>query len=499
MVQNRQVCTPNDQPDPELLEHIAALGLNGPDDYIQWCALHGFSRRLNKHWRQRLKERSFHTEAVCRARLTQKKRELRKPDKVLEAIYTGDLKAEDITQPHLKQICRAFEAAKSCGRTRHDRTRQSLLELLLHVGSRGKLLLPRFVFPEYGRTLGNTFVGGLLALARFSHEWLRPLNQWKPKTHNVRRQFSSLARHLFAEWPVPAFMDSVWFKGDGEDAMHQRGWFLHVGSGRNIRTADLPLPFTKRMAHHFIHAPADLTVDAALRWGQIHGLGGDARVARATLPTRIGTVFENDEFWITVLRFFIANPMLDTAHFGPIIDYIHHQRFVFEDTVVAPGVVERRGPPQPNFTIKGRNVESLLAQVSAWHQKLAKTQPQQPDWSPSGIEGFEFLEGSEKNGTHRIWTITELLTAKALVAEGRAMKHCVGSYSHSCARGATSIWTLEAETDAGRAKLLTIEVRNAAHLICQARGKCNAMPAEKHRSILRRWAEKAGLTLAGYI
>lgn len=494
MVQHRQVCNETENPAPELLAHIAALGLKTTDDYTEWCSRHGFSRRLNKHWRQRLKERSFHTETICLARLSQKKRELRKPDKILEAIYAGDLKVEEVTQPHLKQICRAFDAAKAC-----DRTRQSLLQVLLHVGSRSKLLLPRFVIPEFGRTPGNTFIGGLLALARISNEWLRPLNQWKPQTHNVRRQFSSLARCLLAEWPVPAFMDSVWFRGDGADAVAQQKWFLHIGSGKNIRTADLPLAFTKRMAHHFIQAPADLTVEAALRWGQIHGLGGDARIARAILPTRIGTAFEHDDFWTTVLRFFIANPMLDTEHFGPIIDHIHHQRFVDEEVIAAPGVVERRGPPQPNFTMKGRNVESLLAHVSSWHQKLAKSQPEQPDWPASGIDGLEFLEGSEKNGTLRIWTIREILTSKALFSEGRAMKHCVGTYARSCARGTTSIWTLEAETNEGRAKLLTIEVRNAANLICQVRGKCNALPAEKHRGILRRWAEQAGLTLASYV
>lgn len=211
------------------------------------------------------------------------------------------------------------------------------------------------------------------------------------------------------------------------------------------------------------------------------------------------TAFENDEFWITVVRFFIANPMLNTACIGPIIDHIYHQRFVGEEVVVAPGMVERRSPPQPNFAMKGRSAASLLAQVASWHQKLAKTQPQQPDWPASGIEGFEFMEGSEKNCTLRIWTIREILTSKALFSEGRAMKHCVGTYARSCARGTTSIWTLEAETQEGRAKLLTIEVRNAANLICQVRGKCNALPAEKHRGILRRWAEQAGLTLASYV
>jgi hypothetical protein len=113
-------------------------------------------------------------------------------------------------------------------------------------------------------------------------------------------------------------MDSVWFLGNGREAVRQQGWFLHAATGQNIRTADLPLPFTKRMAHQFMEAPAGLTVEAALRWGQIHGFGSTERLARAIIGTRLGTDFEHDDFWTTVLQFFIANPMLDLAQVGPM-------------------------------------------------------------------------------------------------------------------------------------------------------------------------------------
>src|SRR5262249_49909715 len=157
-------------------------------------------------------------------------------------------------------------------------------------------------------------------------------------------------------------------------AVQQQEWFVHVGRGQNIRTADLPLPYTKRMAHYFMQAPAGLTVEAALRWGQIHGLGGSERLARAVIGTRLGASFRHDDFWITVLRFFIANPMLDLAHVGPIVDYIEEQRFVSQSVLVAPGVVERGGPAQPNFTMKGRTPTSLLRQVEAWDRTLAKAE-----------------------------------------------------------------------------------------------------------------------------
>jgi hypothetical protein len=253
------------------------------------------------------------------------------------------------------------------------------------------------------------------------------------------------------------------------------------------------------MAHHFMQAPADFTAEAALRWGQVRGLGGPERLVRAVIGTRLGADFRDDDFWTTVLQFFVANPMLDLAQVGPIIDYLHQQRFVSQDVFVAPGVVERRGPAQPALTMKGRTPASLLRQVEAWHRTLAKVEQPKAQWPPSGIEGFEFVEGAGPGGHAKIWIITELLSTKALVAEGRTMKHCVATYAHSCASGACSIWTLEAETFEGRSKILTVEVHNTSRSICQARGKCNMLPGEKHRGILRRWAERSGLTLANHV
>ena len=264
-------------------------------------------------------------------------------------------------------------------------------------------------------------------------------------------------------------------------------------------SADLPLPYTKRMAHHFMQAPSDFTVESALRWGQNYGLGGSERLVRAVIPTRLGIQFDHDDFWLTVMQFFVANPMLDLAQVGPIIDYIYRQRFESQDVFVGPGVVERRPPAKPNFSMKGRTPASLLRQVESWHRALAKTEQPRADWTPSGIEGFEFMEGTERGGSLKIWTIGELLSTRALVAEGRKMKHCVATYAHSRGSGACSIWTLEVESFEGRCKVLTVEVRNVSRLICQARGKCNMLPGEKHRGILRRWAEKAGLSLAKHV
>ena len=123
-------------------------------------------------------------------------------------------------------------------------------------------------------------------------------------------------------------MDSVWFRGAHEEARIQQSWFLHLGGGANIRTADLlPLGLTKNMAHHFLQAPDTYTVEEALRYGQIMGQDGDEALVEAVIDTRLGSSFEHESFWATVIQFLVRHPMLDPDLIGPIVDFIHEQRF----------------------------------------------------------------------------------------------------------------------------------------------------------------------------
>ena len=99
----------------------------------------------------------------------------------------------------------------------------------------------------------------------------------------------------------------------------------------------------------------------------------------------------------------------------------------------------------------------------------------------------------------KVWRIRELLSSSELIAEGRAMRHCVASYSRSCYNGICSIWTVDVETEEGTEKLLTVEVATASNLIRQVRGKRNRRPTEKEKEILQRWAMQEGLELAAYV
>jgi hypothetical protein len=145
--------------------------------------------------------------------------------------------------------------------------------------------------------------------------------------------------------------------------------------------------------------------------------------------------------------------------------------------------------------MKGRPVDSLLAQVERWHNRLGKAKSggnlQQ---LKSKVPDFQFVEGSKENKNMRIWNIYELLSSKELLDEGRKMKHCVATYAQSCHHGTCAIWSMTLQTRDGSEKVMTIEVRLPQMAIRQVRGKLNRMPEPKEREIIQRWAAQVGLS-----
>ena len=459
----------------EMQAHIHQLGISSVEAYRAWCRAHNFNQGLDKNSRQRRDELYVFTRTQAIKIMTKEKKD-RNLQEILPKIHNQELRSEKLQNPVLRAISAAFEGSIAP---------KVLLKLLLYLEDNSDLLKEVI------------YIQGIAALANHHESWLRSPETWKVKKHNRDRQFSELARHLLAAYEVPFFMDSVWFNGN---VTHQ-DWFKHIGTGQNIRTAtDMPIPLTKKMAHHFLKAPRHYTIEEALRWGQVHALGGDKYLADALRGTRLTETFSNDDFWINVIRFFIANPMLDVNHANPIIDYIWHQKYQNRRVFIEQGVAREIGPAQPNFNMRRRTPETLLRQVEAWHGQLGReAKGGELEWFGSEIGEFHTLEGSAEARNMKFWSIRELLSSDELIDESRALKHCVSTYARSCHTGRSSIWSMEIEDENGRRKILTIEVAPQAKLIRQVRGKGNRSATPKEKDLLGRWAEQEGLRLAGYI
>lgn len=459
---------------PVLMEHICRLELKSVEEYRQWCSARNYSPGLCKSIAQLKREYHFFISEKA-AQILKASKKNKNLKNFVQAVYQKKISRQDINGRTQEMLYHAFKDATQP---------RVLLRTLMYLEDQSNILKD----PD--------LLAGTIALASNYPSWIRPLEEWKPVTHNRERQFSSLARHLLAQYDVPVFMDIAFTR---RNRVHQE-WFIHIGSGNNIRTAKkLPVSLTKRMAHHFMSAPSGYSIEEALRWGQVHGLGGDKRLMKALRETRLVNEFRDNNFWVTVFEFFIRHPMLDTIHINPIIDYIWNQKYENRMVFVARGVAENQGPQQPNFSMKGRTPETLLRQVENWHRQLGReSRSGNFQWVHSPIKDFQWVEGTIKNKNMKTWRIRELLNSKELIAEGRAMRHCVASYAHSCKSGRSSIWSMTMEDYDGINKLLTIEVGNR-EVISQVRGLYNRRPTEKEKSIIRRWAEKEKLELASYV
>jgi hypothetical protein len=391
-----------------------------------------------------------------------------------------------------RQLDGSIHAGRSLAR-RHDGALPAYERLLWQVQTRTDLLRPS----DRAGDNRNLLNAGLLALALHHADWLRPAEAWPPSRQHAWPLFTSLAHHLLARYPVPAFMTSVWFDLPPGEALPQHGWYKHLGLGQSIRTAPLPLRLTKAMAHLFTQAPHHYTAVAALRWAQVRGLGGCEALARAVVGTRLGKALENEDFWEGVLHFFVNHPSLELAQVGPVVDFLQHQKFEWKEAVSPEGVFGKRPPPRPDYSMKGRTAASVLRQVEEWHRELGRD-TNQPclSWRHSPLKDFRLVEGSEALGDMRAWTITELLTSRALFLEGRAMRHCVATYADRCARRQTSIWSVQVEDRRGRHRVLTVEVDLLKRTVCQARRKCNRPPQAAERELTERWAAQEGLKVA---
>lgn len=496
----------------EAEEHARALRLDDLGQYRAWCRQHGLGEALHKSPRQRQKELDLAHRERSQAALKSVRRLTRRPAETITALFNGELDVGTVRTEYLKRIAALAE-------TTPPSERDDLLSLLLHVERHGDLFASGPAIPRLGRQEGNTFIDGLAALARHRAGWVRRLEDWHPDSHGRRRQFSSLARHLLADYDLPAFMDSAWFRGQTEEAAREQAWFVHIGGGQNVRSTDVPVNLTKKMAHAFLEAPDQSTIGEALRWAQVMGQGGDGPLARALNATRLGESFEHEEFWSTVVHWLVRNPMLDPDLVGPIVDYIQSRKFDPQEIALPGGGVRIDDPPEPNFSMKSRSPLKLVGKVEEWHSLLAReSRVPATEWEASGISEFDLVEG-ETGGPQIHWSIRELTTTRELNAEGRSMHHCVRSYAMSCRSGKQAVFSLQLSVAEGGEpapvpdRIMTIALNPRTRSITQARGRFNATPSghipqgqrgrglgdmyraclRRSRSVVYQWADREGL------
>jgi hypothetical protein len=346
------------------------------------------------------------------------------------------------------------------------------------------------------------YFNALTEITKYKNNWIRNVNNWKRPSHNVHKQIENLIEHLFIKYKMPKFLNNCWFENNNID--YNVKVFLHVTSGLNLRKfSELPFDLTKKMAHEFMSAPDSYNLNEAFIWAIVKSFGGDERMVQIINGTDLLSKINSrtiskqaKDFWINIIEFFSKNSMIDPEKVSPIIDYIYHIKFE-KERVWENGILKLNEPENPNFTIKGKNIERLIEKTEDWHNKLNKenkTKSYLPkSWKGYDFENFQMEEGKEKN--KRIYQICQLLTQNELSQEGKAMNHCVFSYAKSCANGNCSIWSLRyADLGGIMHRMVTIELKG--HDIVQIRGRYNRKVDGKEMYIIQKWATKEGLSIS---
>lgn len=87
--------------------------------------------------------------------------------------------------------------------------------------------------------------------------------------------------------------------------------------------------------------------------------------------------------------------------------------------------------------------------------------------------------------------MTEILTTRDLLAEGRALRHCAYTYSWAIKRGRCSVWSYKVDGQ----RRLTLEVSHGRKQVVQVRGNKNRLPKPSELLLLQRWMRDNELEL----
>ena len=334
------------------------------------------------------------------------------------------------------------------------------------------------------------------------NNWIKEPNTWinNHKTKDIDTLRRSLIRYVFAKYTAPKFLEKVWLPTTTTDKFYKRDtetwiedrrdtdnpqvrfvpWYLTVAQGGSLYKEHTKGILSKKETHIFLKAPPKFSVIQNIWWSKAFSesdnIGIAGRVAESNL---IRKSYEN-EFWISVLRFFVRFPT-NIHEMNDLLDFFSYMHNENE-----------------HYTLKGRSIESVRERCEEWHRFLNKQQNMNgKTWvGNTEIPDWTYIQG--KDAKKIVWSITQIKNGKDLLKEGQAMRHCVVAYKNPCIKGTCTIWSLTSTDYAGTTKRnLTLEL-SKNHIIYQAKGLANRSPRPNENNIVNRWCQEYNIQYKNY-
>jgi hypothetical protein len=341
----------------------------------------------------------------------------------------------------------------------------------------------------------------------FETQIVRDACAWRPqmKTRDAARLRLAAARYLFARYPVAEHLEQIWLDGAGlsrDETLLRKRWYVVAAGGGSLYGAGAGTWLSRKEVHAFLNPLGKPSFEQAMLQAVARSYAGDAGIALRIAHSRVAQRPRAElGFWREVVRFFCAHPT-SAEEMEDLGDYLAHCH-------------ER----DRRYSIKGRTLASLRRQMREWHRDLAaiqrienarrraeeararaRGQVWMPDASASGswagmaIAEWSWTASGKDRSKREEFVVTQLRTAAELLAETRAMHHCVASYAPKCIAGSCSIWSLRRRFAGDTQRLLTIEL-DRQHRAIQIRGFANRPVRVEELKILERWAKARGIQL----
>jgi len=321
---------------------------------------------------------------------------------------------------------------------------------------------------------------------------------WRPKlkTRDPARLRLAAARYLYARYPVSAALEAIWLDRsglDGPEIALRLAWYIAAAAGQSLYKAGANEWLSRKEVHCFLNVSSEFGFREAFWFAIVRSYTGDNGLAARLARTKIARTPRSElTFWREVARFFCEHPA-SKEEIDDLCDYI--------------AAMHRRDKA---YSLKGRTLASLHRQMSQWHRDIAAIERIEAmrrraagraalapgsAWEGSRLEDWEWEPPAKEAKAHgERFFVRQLKTAEDLVAESRAMHHCVSTYAVKCIAGNASIWTLRRKALGKAERLLTIEL-DPQHRAVQVRGFGNRLATLEEQKILKRWAKANGVAL----
>jgi len=341
----------------------------------------------------------------------------------------------------------------------------------------------------------------------FEADVLRDARAWRPqmKTRDVARLRLAAARYLFGRYTVAEHLEQIWIDCSGlapDEIILRKRWYIVAAGGGSLHREGAGAWLSRKEVHAFLNPLPHLGFEAAMWQAIARSYSNDSAIVLRIARSRIAQTPRAElGFWREVVRFFCAHPTT-VEEMDDLRDYLAdcHRR-------------------NPEFGLKGRTLASLRRQMREWHrdleairrievarrraeaaqarvrgQALGRELAGDGSWPGAAIADWSWSPAAKDRSNREEHLVIQLRTAADLVAETRAMHHCVASYAPKCIAGRASIWSLRRRAAGHTDRLLTIELDRQYRAI-QVRGFANRTPRTEERKLLERWAKARGIDL----